>query len=99
MSGSTQRLVDHRLLRPVEADESSGSSIGRASRATSNSCLRAPARRRLLPTWRRTTRSIRSVLLGTLLLAFVVLPTSLAALAPVGYRELLREMRPALVLA
>jgi Na+/H+-dicarboxylate symporter/ABC-type amino acid transport substrate-binding protein len=36
---------------------------------------------------------------GTLLLAFVVLPAVLAAVAPVGYGELLRELRPALVLA
>ena len=38
-------------------------------------------------------------LLGTLLLAFVVLPVVLAAIAPAGYREILRELRPAFVLA
>jgi Na+/H+-dicarboxylate symporter/ABC-type amino acid transport substrate-binding protein len=36
---------------------------------------------------------------GTFLLAFVVLPAVLAAVAPVGYREILRELRPAFVLA
>ncbi len=38
-------------------------------------------------------------LIGTLLLAFVVLPAVLAAVAPVGYREILAELRPAFVLA
>lgn len=36
---------------------------------------------------------------GTFLLAFVVLPMALAAVAPVSYREILKEMQPALVLA
>jgi Na+/H+-dicarboxylate symporter/ABC-type amino acid transport substrate-binding protein len=35
----------------------------------------------------------------TLLLAFVVLPAIVAAVAPVAYRELLEELRPAFVLA
>jgi proton glutamate symport protein len=38
-------------------------------------------------------------LAGTLLLAFVVLPAAIAAVAPVGHREILRELQPALVLA
>jgi proton glutamate symport protein len=38
-------------------------------------------------------------LAGTLLLAFVVLPSVMAAVAPVGHRELLKELQPALVLA
>ncbi len=38
-------------------------------------------------------------LIGTLLLCFVVLPAVLAAIAPVGHREILRELRPAFVLA
>ncbi len=38
-------------------------------------------------------------LMGTLLLAFVVLPAVLAAVTPVGYREILRELQPAFVLA
>jgi Na+/H+-dicarboxylate symporter len=38
-------------------------------------------------------------LVGTLLLAFVILPAVIAAVAPVGHRELLRELQPALVLA
>ena len=38
-------------------------------------------------------------LLGTLLLTFVVLPAVLAAIAPVSHREILRELRPAFVLA
>jgi proton glutamate symport protein len=38
-------------------------------------------------------------LIGTLLLAFVLLPAVLAALAPVGYREFLKELQPAFVLA
>ncbi|MGH7065504.1 MAG: cation:dicarboxylate symporter family transporter, partial [Stellaceae bacterium] len=38
-------------------------------------------------------------LIGTLLLAFVVLPAVLSAVAPVGYREVLAELRPAFVLA
>ncbi|HEY1259363.1 MAG TPA: cation:dicarboxylase symporter family transporter [Stellaceae bacterium] len=38
-------------------------------------------------------------LIGTVLLAFVVLPAVLAAVAPVGYREILTELRPAFVLA
>ncbi|MBV8406505.1 MAG: cation:dicarboxylase symporter family transporter [Alphaproteobacteria bacterium] len=36
---------------------------------------------------------------ATMLLAFVVLPAVLAAIAPVSYRELLTELRPAFVLA
>ena len=38
-------------------------------------------------------------LVGTSLLAFVVLPSALAALTPLGYREILKELQPALVLA
>ena len=38
-------------------------------------------------------------LLGTLLLAFAVLPAVISAIAPVSHREILRELRPALVLA
>jgi proton glutamate symport protein len=38
-------------------------------------------------------------LLGTLLLAFVVLPAVMAAIAPVAHREILRQLRPALVVA
>jgi len=38
-------------------------------------------------------------LTGTLLLAFVLLPAVLAALAPLGYREILKELQPAFVLA
>jgi proton glutamate symport protein len=38
-------------------------------------------------------------LLGTLLLAFVVLPAVLAAVMPVGHREILKELQPALVIA
>lgn len=38
-------------------------------------------------------------LLGTLVLAFVVLPLALSAIAPASARELLAEFRPALVLA
>jgi proton glutamate symport protein len=38
-------------------------------------------------------------LLGTLLLAFVVLPAVLAAVTPVGHREILKELQPALVIA
>jgi proton glutamate symport protein len=38
-------------------------------------------------------------LAGTCILAFVVLPGLIAALAPVGYREIMRELQPALVLA
>ena len=38
-------------------------------------------------------------LIGTVLLAFVVLPAVLAAVAPIGYREILAELRPAFVLA
>jgi Na+/H+-dicarboxylate symporter/ABC-type amino acid transport substrate-binding protein len=38
-------------------------------------------------------------LAGTLLLAFVVLPSALAAVTPLGYREILKELQPALVLA
>ena len=38
-------------------------------------------------------------LIGTLLLGFVVLPAVLAAIAPVGHREILAELRPAFVLA
>jgi proton glutamate symport protein len=38
-------------------------------------------------------------LVGTSLLAFVVLPSVMAAVAPVGHRELLKELQPALVLA
>lgn len=38
-------------------------------------------------------------LIGTLLLAFVVLPAVLAALVPVGYREILKELQPALVIS
>lgn len=38
-------------------------------------------------------------LVGTLLLAFVVLPTVMAALVPTGYREIVTELRPALVIA
>lgn len=38
-------------------------------------------------------------LVGTLLLAFVVLPAVFAALMPVGYREIVKELRPALIIA
>jgi Na+/H+-dicarboxylate symporter/ABC-type amino acid transport substrate-binding protein len=38
-------------------------------------------------------------LTGTLLLAFVVLPAVLAAVTPVGHREILKELQPALVIA
>ncbi len=38
-------------------------------------------------------------LIGTLVLGFVVLPAVLAAITPVGHREILRELRPAFVLA
>jgi proton glutamate symport protein len=38
-------------------------------------------------------------LTGTLLLAFVVLPAALAAVAPIGHREILKELQPALVVA
>ncbi|HLY65941.1 MAG TPA: cation:dicarboxylase symporter family transporter, partial [Chloroflexota bacterium] len=38
-------------------------------------------------------------LIGTVLLAFVVLPMALIAIVPVSYRELMKEMQPALVLA
>jgi len=38
-------------------------------------------------------------LIGTIFLAFVVLPMALAALVPFGYRELMKELQPALVLA
>ncbi len=38
-------------------------------------------------------------LLGTLLLAFAVLPAVISAIAPASHREILRELRPALVLA
>ena len=38
-------------------------------------------------------------LIGTLVLCFVVLPAVLAAITPVGHREILRELRPAFVLA
>jgi proton glutamate symport protein len=38
-------------------------------------------------------------LIGTLLLAFVVLPAVLATIAPVSHREILRELQPAFVLA
>ncbi len=38
-------------------------------------------------------------LAGTCILAFVVLPCLLAAVAPVSYREIMRELQPALVLA
>ena len=38
-------------------------------------------------------------LIGTFLLAFVLLPMALAAVAPIGYREILKEMQPALLLA
>jgi Na+/H+-dicarboxylate symporter/ABC-type amino acid transport substrate-binding protein len=38
-------------------------------------------------------------LVGTLLLAFLVLPAALAALAPVSHREILKELQPALVIA
>jgi Na+/H+-dicarboxylate symporter/ABC-type amino acid transport substrate-binding protein len=38
-------------------------------------------------------------LIGTLLLAFVVLPAVLAAVTPVGHREILKELQPALVIA
>jgi proton glutamate symport protein len=38
-------------------------------------------------------------LVGTLTLAFVVLPSVTAAVAPVGHREILKELQPALVLA
>ncbi len=38
-------------------------------------------------------------LIGTLLLAFVVLPLVMASLVPVGYREIVKELRPALVIA
>jgi len=38
-------------------------------------------------------------LIGTLLLTFVVLPAVLAAVTPVGHREILKELQPALVIA
>jgi proton glutamate symport protein len=38
-------------------------------------------------------------LTGTLLLAFVVLPAVLTAVAPVGYRELIEDLQPAFVLS
>ena len=38
-------------------------------------------------------------LIGTLLLAFVVLPLVMASLVPTGYREIVKELRPALVIA
>jgi proton glutamate symport protein len=38
-------------------------------------------------------------LIGTLLLAFVVLPATMAALMPVGHREIVKELQPALVIA
>jgi proton glutamate symport protein len=38
-------------------------------------------------------------LLGTFLLAFVLLPLALSAIAPVGWREILADLRPAFVLA
>jgi proton glutamate symport protein len=38
-------------------------------------------------------------LLGTLLLAFVLLPLALSAIAPVSWREILADLRPAFVLA
>ena len=38
-------------------------------------------------------------LIGSVVLAFAVFPLMLSAVAPIGYRELLREVRPALVLA
>ena len=38
-------------------------------------------------------------LIGTLLLAFVVLPAVMAALVPVGHREIVKELQPALVIA
>ena len=38
-------------------------------------------------------------LTGTLLLAFVVLPAVLAAVTPVGHREILKELQPALVIS
>jgi proton glutamate symport protein len=38
-------------------------------------------------------------LIGTLLLAFVVLPAAIAALVPVGHREIVKELQPALVIA
>jgi proton glutamate symport protein len=38
-------------------------------------------------------------LIGTLLLAFVVLPTVMAALVPGDYRSILKELQPALVIA
>jgi Na+/H+-dicarboxylate symporter len=36
---------------------------------------------------------------GTLLLAFIVLPAVLAALAPISHREILKELQPAVVIA
>lgn len=39
------------------------------------------------------------LLIGTLLLAFVVLPAALAALVPVGHREILKELQPAMTVA
>ena len=41
----------------------------------------------------------RLFLIGTLLLAFVVLPAVMAALVPVGHREIVKELQPALVIA
>jgi Na+/H+-dicarboxylate symporter/ABC-type amino acid transport substrate-binding protein len=38
-------------------------------------------------------------LIGAFLLAFVLLPFALAAIAPISYREILKEMQPALILA
>ena len=38
-------------------------------------------------------------LIGTLLLAFVVLPLVMASLVPTGYREMVKELQPALVIA
>jgi len=38
-------------------------------------------------------------LIGTLLLAFVVLPAVLAAFVPIGHREIVKEVQPALVIA
>lgn len=38
-------------------------------------------------------------MIGTVLLALVVLPAVLSAVAPVGYRTILKELQPALVLA
>lgn len=38
-------------------------------------------------------------LIGTIFLSFVVLPMALGALVPFGYREIMKELQPALVLA